>query len=95
MHRSCLRARCFHTFHTPDEHLPAMGGAGTIGSAPFKKLLAANRGEISTRITRAASELGIQTAGIYSHEGTTGIGGTRGNDGTLKESGAPRSLTLV
>jgi Biotin carboxylase, N-terminal domain len=36
--------------------------------APFTKLLAANRGEIATRINRAASELGIQTAGIYSHE---------------------------
>ena len=37
---------------------------------PFKKVLAANRGEIATRINRAAAELGIQTAGIYSHEGT-------------------------
>jgi pyruvate carboxylase len=36
---------------------------------PFNKLLAANRGEISTRINRAAAELGIATAGIYSHEG--------------------------
>lgn len=37
--------------------------------APFKKLLAANRGEIATRIMRASSELGIASAGIYSHEG--------------------------
>ncbi len=36
---------------------------------PFKKLLAANRGEIATRIMRASSELGIDSAGIYSHEG--------------------------
>ena len=36
---------------------------------PFKKLLAANRGEIATRIMRASSELGIASAGIYSHEG--------------------------
>jgi hypothetical protein len=36
---------------------------------PFKKILAANRGEIATRINRAAAELGIQTAGIYSFEG--------------------------
>jgi len=36
---------------------------------PFKKLLAANRGEIATRIMRASSELGIPTAGIYAHEG--------------------------
>jgi Biotin carboxylase, N-terminal domain len=57
----------FHTFHTPDEQLPK---ESTDTTAPFTKLLAANRGEISTRVTRAASELGIQTAGIYSHEGT-------------------------
>ncbi len=37
---------------------------------PFKKLLVANRGEIATRINRAATELGIATVGIYSHEGT-------------------------
>ncbi len=36
---------------------------------PFKKVLAANRGEIATRIMRACSELGVNSAGIYSHEG--------------------------
>jgi len=36
---------------------------------PFKKILAANRGEIATRINRAGAELGVQTAGIYSYEG--------------------------
>ena len=36
---------------------------------PFKKLLAANRGEIATRIMRASSELGIASAGVYSYEG--------------------------
>ena len=35
---------------------------------PFKKILAANRGEIATRIMRACSELGVASAGIYSHE---------------------------
>ena len=38
-------------------------------NVPFKKLLAANRGEIATRISRGAAELGISTVGIYSHEG--------------------------
>ena len=38
-------------------------------SPPFTKILAANRGEIATRINRAASELGVQSAGIYSYEG--------------------------
>jgi hypothetical protein len=56
-----------HTFHTPDEHPPSVSTPGV--EPPFKKLLAANRGEISTRINRAAAELGIGTAGIYSHEG--------------------------
>jgi len=35
---------------------------------PFTKILAANRGEIATRILRACSELGVVSAGIYSHE---------------------------
>ncbi len=34
----------------------------------FKKLLAANRGEIAIRIFRAARELGIASVGIYSEE---------------------------
>lgn len=40
-----------------------------IAEPPFKKILAANRGEIATRINRAGAELGVQTAGIYSYEG--------------------------
>lgn len=34
----------------------------------FKKLLVANRSEIATRVFRSASELGIRTVAIYSHE---------------------------
>jgi len=34
----------------------------------FKRLLAANRGEIAIRIFRAATELGLRTVAIYSHE---------------------------
>ena len=41
----------------------------TVEKPPFTKLLAANRGEIATRINRGAAELGIQTVAIYSHEG--------------------------
>lgn len=40
-----------------------------VSEQPFQKLMAANRGEIATRINRAASELGISTVGIYSLEG--------------------------
>jgi hypothetical protein len=61
-----------HTFHTPDERSMTSNTILPEGAPPppFHKLLAANRGEIATRINRAASELGIITAGIYSHEGT-------------------------
>jgi hypothetical protein len=41
----------------------------TIEPPPFRKLMAGNRGEIATRIFRAATELGIETVGIYSHQG--------------------------
>ena len=60
------RLRALHTFAVPDDRPPVT----TVDiNAPFTKLLAANRGEIATRICRGAAELGIQTAGIYSHEG--------------------------
>ena len=42
---------------------------------PFKKIMAANRGEIATRIMRACAELGIPSVGIYSHEGESFDGG--------------------
>lgn len=61
-------AASFHTFHTPDASGSIFKQTKMIDGSPppFTKLLAANRGEIATRIIRAADELGIQTAGIYS-----------------------------
>jgi len=37
-------------------------------TTPIRKLLVANRGEISIRVMRAAAELGIRTVAIYAHE---------------------------
>ena len=39
----------------------------------FRKLLVANRGEIAIRIFRAATELGLRTAAIYSWEDRGGL----------------------
>mmetsp|Transcript_5521 Transcript_5521/g.7772 ORF Transcript_5521/g.7772 Transcript_5521/m.7772 type:complete len:1187 (+) Transcript_5521:80-3640(+) len=36
--------------------------------SPFKKIMAANRGEISVRIMRAANELGMKTVALFSKE---------------------------
>lgn len=68
--KSAATVSNLHTFHTPDERAPTDKlGVADVKQPPFQKLLAANRGEIATRILRAGSELGIATAGIYSHEG--------------------------
>ena len=62
--------RLSSTSHVGTNH-PTMkiGKSVSVETPPFKKLLAANRGEIATRISRGAAELGIQTCGIYSYEG--------------------------
>ncbi|MEM9458342.1 MAG: pyruvate carboxylase [Myxococcota bacterium] len=39
-----------------------------LASRPIRKLLCANRGEIAIRVFRAATELGIRTVAIFSHE---------------------------
>ncbi|MEX1361875.1 MAG: pyruvate carboxylase [Nannocystaceae bacterium] len=39
-----------------------------VAARPINKLLCANRGEIAIRVFRAATELGIRTVAIFSHE---------------------------
>ncbi|MCA9681481.1 MAG: pyruvate carboxylase, partial [Myxococcales bacterium] len=39
-----------------------------VSHRPIRKLLCANRGEIAIRVFRAATELGIRTVAIFSHE---------------------------
>ena len=53
-------------------HAPEAPG-GLFEDRPFNKIMAANRGEIATRIMRACAELGVPSVGIYSHEGTSTI----------------------
>ncbi|SEP66525.1 pyruvate carboxylase [Solimonas aquatica] len=40
----------------------------SVKTGPIRKLLVANRGEISIRVMRAAAEMGIRTVSIYAHE---------------------------
>ena len=47
---------------------PILHDRAIMTAPPFRRLLIANRGEITIRVMRAASELGIQTVAIYSQE---------------------------
>ena len=61
----------------------------------INKILIANRGEIAIRISRAASELGIQTVSIYSDEDSESLH-TRVSDESfsLNQSGVPAYLNI-
>lgn len=49
----------------PYPHNPRWAGRSVDNELPFKKIMAANRGEISIRITRAGVELGLKTVGAH------------------------------
>jgi len=51
-----------------DVQTTGIDGAAGAETRRFKKVLAANRGEVAIRVFRACTELGISTVGIYSHE---------------------------
>ena len=61
----------------------------------INKLLIANRGEIAIRIARAASDLGLQTLGVYSEEDATSLHRYRTDEAiALQARGVPAYLDI-
>ncbi|ACL66550.1 pyruvate carboxylase [Anaeromyxobacter dehalogenans 2CP-1] len=56
---------------------------------PFKRVMAANRGEIAIRIFRACTELGIQTVAIYSEEDRLSLHRYKADEAYLVGKGKP------
>jgi pyruvate carboxylase len=56
-------------------------------SQPIRKLLCANRGEIAIRVFRAATELGIRTVAIFSHEDRVHLHRYKADEGYLVGAG--------
>src|SRR5450755_5091442 len=54
---------------------------------PVRRLLVANRGEIAIRVMRAATELGISTIAIYSHEDRFSLHRTKADESYLVGEG--------
>ena len=56
-------------------------------TAPFRRILIANRGEIAIRVMRAATELGIATVAIYSQEDRFSLHRTKADEAYLVGEG--------
>ncbi len=61
---------------------------------PIKKLLAANRSEIATRVFRSATELGIRTVAIYSYEDRYALHRFKADEATKSVSRVNRSEVI-
>ncbi len=58
-------------------------------TVPFRRVMAANRGEIAIRIFRACTELGIQTIAIYSEEDRLSLHRYKADEAYLIGKGKP------
>src|SRR5215204_5300367 len=80
------------TTPTPDPPAPPADRSSFLElpmPVPFKRVLAANRGEIAIRIFRACTELGIQTVAIYSEEDRLSLHRYKADEAYLVGKGKP------
>jgi hypothetical protein len=72
---------------SPIARLSSFDNGSIHQEAAFKSLLIANRGEIAIRVMRAATELGIRTIAIHSHEDRFSLHRTKADESYLVGEG--------